>query len=101
MSGAVPPIIVLANSGSFETKTQCMSILQRMLLGRAMPDEVRKCLPPVTCFSVRRAQGLGAALQLDTRQKEGGGATEKPFVTSHYLSSFPAGFAEWFTSLSS
>lgn len=42
VSGAVPPIIVLANSGSFETKTQCMSILQRMLLGRAMPDEVRK-----------------------------------------------------------
>lgn len=42
VSGAVPPIIVLANSGSFETKTQCMSILQRMLLGRAMPDEVSK-----------------------------------------------------------
>lgn len=41
VSGAVLPIIVLANSGSFETKTQCMSILQRMLLGRAMPEEVR------------------------------------------------------------
>lgn len=41
VSGAVPPIIVLANSGSFETKTQCMSILQRMLLGRAMPEEVQ------------------------------------------------------------
>lgn len=40
VSGAVPPIIVLANSGSFETKTQCMSILQRMLLGESMPDEV-------------------------------------------------------------
>lgn len=39
VSGAVLPIIVLANSGSFETKTQCMSILQRMLLGRAMPEE--------------------------------------------------------------
>lgn len=39
VSGAVRPIIVLANSGSFETKTQCMSILQRML-GRAMPEEV-------------------------------------------------------------
>lgn len=39
-SGAVQPIIVLANTGSFETKTKCMSILQRMLLGRAMPEEV-------------------------------------------------------------
>lgn len=46
MSGAVLPIIVLANSGSFETKTQCMSILQRMLLGRAMPEEVSR-VPPV------------------------------------------------------
>lgn len=52
VSGAVPPIIVLANSGSFETKTQCMSILQRMLLGRAMPEEV--CRPGELGRNLRR-----------------------------------------------
>ena len=40
VSGAILPIIMLANSGSFETKVQCMSILQRMLLGKDMPEEV-------------------------------------------------------------
>lgn len=49
VSGAVPPIIVLAKTGSFETKTQCMSILQRMLLGRAMPEEVSLRLSCVYC----------------------------------------------------
>lgn len=39
VSGAVLPIIMLANSGAFETKVQCMSILQRMLLGKNMPEE--------------------------------------------------------------
>lgn len=61
VSGAVPPIIVLANSGSFETKTQCMSILQRMLLGRAMPDEVSKRLA---------AAGSRTTLHRDRGQKE-------------------------------
>ena len=51
VSGAVPPIIVLANSGSFETKTQCMSILQRMLLGRAMPDEVSTEQTAAACLA--------------------------------------------------
>eukprot|EP00752_Nemacystus_decipiens_P010361 g9231.t1 len=63
VSGAVPPIIVLANSGSFETKTQCMSILQRMLLGRAMPDEI------LTTSFVRTLLDMSKMEHRDTQQR--------------------------------
>ncbi|CAM9473028.1 unnamed protein product, partial [Choristocarpus tenellus] len=45
LAGAVQPIIILGKTGSFETKMQCMSILQRMLLGRAIPEEVSMFRP--------------------------------------------------------
>lgn len=75
VSGAVPPIIVLANSGSFETKTQCMSILQRMLLGRAMPDEVSTLLATAALFSLQRARELE---RLCIRRGEEKEATQRP-----------------------
>ncbi|CAM9901915.1 unnamed protein product, partial [Ectocarpus sp. 12 AP-2014] len=63
VSGAVPPIIVLAKSGSFETKTQCMSILQRMLLGRAMPEEI------MTKSFVRTLLDMSKMEHRDTQQR--------------------------------
>ncbi|CAM9379489.1 unnamed protein product [Scytosiphon promiscuus] len=63
VSGAVPPIIVLANSGSFETRTQCMSILQRMLLGRAMPEEI------MTKSFVRTLLDISRMEHRDTQQR--------------------------------
>ncbi|CAM9093459.1 unnamed protein product, partial [Hapterophycus canaliculatus] len=63
VSGAVPPIMVLASSGSFETKTQCMSILQRMLLGRAMPEEI------MTKSFVRTLLDISRMEHRDTQQR--------------------------------
>ncbi|CAM9234741.1 unnamed protein product [Ectocarpus sp. 4 AP-2014] len=63
VSGAVPPVIVLAKSGSFETKTQCMSILQRMLLGRAMPEEI------MTKSFVRTLLDISKMEHRDTQQR--------------------------------
>ncbi|CAM9405226.1 unnamed protein product, partial [Discosporangium mesarthrocarpum] len=63
LSGAVPPIILLANTGSFDTKTQCMSILQRMLLGRAMPKEI------MTPSFVRTLLEISRIEDRDTQQR--------------------------------
>ncbi|CBN77747.1 conserved unknown protein [Ectocarpus siliculosus] len=63
VSGAVPPVIVLAKSGSFETKTQCMSILQRMLLGRTMPEEI------MTKSFVRTLLDMSKMEHRDTQQR--------------------------------
>ncbi|CAM9829990.1 unnamed protein product, partial [Chrysoparadoxa australica] len=39
--GALLPILSLAEGGSVDTKIQCISILQRMLLGHVLPHDVK------------------------------------------------------------